>query len=244
MKIAAVDAIAALAREEVSEVAAKAYGSETPVFGPEYLIPSPFDPRLILKIAPAVARAAEATGVALRPIADWDAYLDRLNRFVYRSGLVMKPIFAIARNSEKRVIFSDGEDERVLRAAQVLLEDKVCRPILIGRPSVIETRLQRFGLRIRPAQDFEVVNPEDDPRYRDYVDHYFSKVRPPWREPGYGARSRAHEHDRDRRGVRVARGRRHPDLRPRRTLLAPDPRHPPDHRRGAGCRPLIGPQPT
>ncbi|WP_182085755.1 NADP-dependent malic enzyme [Aureimonas sp. ME7] len=176
MKIAAVDAIAALAREEVSEVAAKAYGSETPVFGPEYLIPSPFDPRLILKIAPAVARAAEATGVALRPIADWDAYLDRLNRFVYRSGLVMKPIFAMARNSQKRVIFSDGEDERVLRAAQVLLEDKVCRPILIGRPSVIQTRLERFGLRIRPGQDFEVVNPEDDPRYRDYVDHYFAKV--------------------------------------------------------------------
>ncbi|WP_062202812.1 NADP-dependent malic enzyme [Aureimonas sp. AU12] len=176
MKIAAVDAIAALAREEVSEVAAKAYGTETPVFGPEYLIPSPFDPRLILKIAPAVARAAEASGVAARPIADWDAYLDRLNRFVFRSGLVMKPIFAIARNSGKRVIFSDGEDERVLRAAQVMLEEKICVPILVGRPSVLQTRLERFGLRIRPGIDFEVVNPEDDPRYRDYVDHYFSKV--------------------------------------------------------------------
>ncbi|MFC0191368.1 NADP-dependent malic enzyme [Aureimonas pseudogalii] len=176
MKIAAVDAIAALAREEVSEVAAKAYGSETPQFGPEYLIPSPFDPRLILKIAPAVARAAEASGVASRPIADWDAYMDRLNRFVFRSGLVMKPIFAIARNSGKRVIFADGEDERVLRAAQVMLEEKICKPILVGRPSVLQTRLERFGLRIRPGVDFEVVNPEDDPRYRDYVDHYFSKV--------------------------------------------------------------------
>ncbi len=176
MKIAAVDAIAALAREEVSEVAAKAYGSETPVFGAEYLIPSPFDPRLILKIAPAVAKAAEASGVASRPIADWDAYIDRLNRFVFRSGLVMKPIFQIARNSGKRVIFADGEDERVLRAAQVMLEEKICQPILVGRPSVIQTRLERFALRIRQGQDFEVVNPEDDPRYRDYVDHYFSKV--------------------------------------------------------------------
>ncbi|WP_019998443.1 NADP-dependent malic enzyme [Aureimonas ureilytica] len=176
MKIATVDAIAALAREEVSEVAAKAYGSETPVFGAEYLIPSPFDPRLILKIAPAVAKAAEESGVAARPIADWDAYIDRLNRFVFRSGLVMKPIFQIARNSGKRVIFADGEDERVLRAAQVMLEEKIGQPILVGRPSVIQTRLERFALRIRQGQDFEVVNPEDDPRYRDYVDHYFSKV--------------------------------------------------------------------
>ncbi|MBC8130896.1 MAG: NADP-dependent malic enzyme [Rhizobiaceae bacterium] len=176
MKIAAVDAIAALAREEVSEVAAKAYGSETPVFGPDYLIPSPFDPRLILKIAPAVARAAEATGVAARPIEDWPAYLDRLNRFVFRTGLIMKPIFQIAKDSAKRVIFSDGEDERVLRAAQVMLEDRIGTPILVGRPAVIASRLERYGLRIRPGTDFEVVNPEDDPRYRDYVDHYFEKV--------------------------------------------------------------------
>ncbi|WP_102959117.1 NADP-dependent malic enzyme [Mangrovicella endophytica] len=176
MKVAAVDAIAALAREEVSEVAAKAYGSETPIFGPDYLIPSPFDPRLILKIAPAVAEAAERTGVATRPITDMDAYVDRLNRFVFRSGLMMKPIFSIARSSGKRVIFSDGEDERVLRAAQVMLEEKLCTPILVGRPSVIATRLERYGLRIRPGTDFEVVNPEDDPRYRDYVDHYFEKV--------------------------------------------------------------------
>ena len=176
MKIAAVDAIAELAREEVSEVAAKAYGTETPIFGPDYLIPSPFDPRLILKIAPAVAKAAEATGVATRPIEDMEAYLERLNRFVFRSGLIMKPIFQTARKTGKRVIFADGEDERVLRAAQVMLEEKICLPILVGRPSVIETRLERFGLRIRPTEDFEVVNPEDDPRYRDYVEHYFSKV--------------------------------------------------------------------
>ncbi|MCJ8521431.1 malate dehydrogenase (oxaloacetate-decarboxylating)(NADP+) [Pseudorhizobium tarimense] len=177
MKMAAVRAIAALAREEVSDVAARAYSGETPVFGPDYLIPSPFDPRLILRIAPAVARAAAETGVAARPIQDFDAYLDELNRFVWRSGFVMKPIFNAAKKAEKnRVIFSEGEDERVLRAAQVLLEEKTARPILIGRPSVIEARLKRFGIRIRPDIDFEVVNPEDDPRYRDYVDDYFALV--------------------------------------------------------------------
>ena len=177
MKMAAVRAIAALAREEVSDVAARAYTGETPVFGPDYLIPSPFDPRLILRIAPAVARAAAETGVAVRPIQDFDAYLDELNRFVWRSGFVMKPIFNAAKKAQKnRVIFSEGEDERVLRAAQVLLEEKTARPILIGRPSVIEARLKRFGIRIRPDIDFEVVNPEDDPRYRDYVDDYFALV--------------------------------------------------------------------
>ena len=177
MKMAAVRAIAGLAREEVSDVAARAYSGETPVFGPDYLIPSPFDPRLILRIAPAVARAAAETGVAARPIQDFDAYLDELNRFVWRSGFIMKPIFAAAKKVEKnRVIFAEGEDERVLRAAQVLLEEKTARPILIGRPSVIEARLKRFGIRIRPNVDFEVVNPEDDPRYRDYVDDYFALV--------------------------------------------------------------------
>ncbi|MGW9232927.1 NADP-dependent malic enzyme [Pseudorhizobium sp. NPDC055634] len=177
MKMAAVKAIAALAREEVSDVAARAYSGETPVFGPDYLIPSPFDPRLILRIAPAVAKAAAETGVATRPIQDFDAYLDQLNRFVWRSGFVMKPIFSAAKNAEKnRVIFAEGEDERVLRAAQVLLEDRTARPILVGRPPVIEARLKRFGIRIRPDVDFEVVNPEDDPRYRDYVDAYVSLV--------------------------------------------------------------------
>jgi malate dehydrogenase (oxaloacetate-decarboxylating)(NADP+) len=177
MKMAAVKAIAALAREEVSDVAARAYSGETPIFGPNYLIPSPFDPRLILRIAPAVAKAAAETGVATRPIQDFEAYLDQLNRFVWRSGFVMKPIFTAAKNAEKnRVIFAEGEDERVLRAAQILLEEKTARPILIGRPSVIEARLQRFGIRIRPNIDFEVVNPEDDPRYRQYVDDYFALV--------------------------------------------------------------------
>jgi len=171
MKAAAVRAIAQLAREEPSDIAARAYSGETPVFGPDYLIPSPFDPRLILRIAPAVAEAAADSGVALRPVEDMDAYLDRLNRFIFRSGLVMKPIFAAAQNATaKRVVYADGEDERVLRAAQVVLEDRIARPILIGRPEVIESRLERFGLKIRPGEDFDLINPENDPRYRDYVD--------------------------------------------------------------------------
>ena len=177
MKMAAVQAIAALAREEVSDVAARAYSGDTPSFGANYLIPSPFDQRLILRIAPAVARAAAESGVATRPIADFDAYLDQLNRFVWRSGFLMKPIFVAARKATRnRVIFAEGEDERVLRAAQVLLEEDIARPILVGRPQIIETRLKRYGLRIRPDTDFEVVNPEGDPRYRDYVDDYFRIV--------------------------------------------------------------------
>jgi malate dehydrogenase (oxaloacetate-decarboxylating)(NADP+) len=171
MKMAAVRAIAALAREEPSDVAARAYSGETPIFGPEFLIPSPFDPRLILRIAPAVAKAACDTGVATRPIADMAAYIDKLNRFVFRSGLVMKPVFSSAKTAiSKRVIYADGEDERVLRAAQVLLEDGIAQPILVGRPHVVEVRLKRYGLRIRPGTDFELINPEDDPRYRHYVD--------------------------------------------------------------------------
>jgi malate dehydrogenase (oxaloacetate-decarboxylating)(NADP+) len=177
MKMAAVKAIAALAREEVNEVAAKAIGGETPIFGPDYLIPSPFDQRLILRIAPAVAKAAELSGIAARPITDYEAYLDQLNRFVFRSGFLMKPIFAAARGAQKkRVIFAEGEDERVLRAAQVLLEEEIAQPILIGRPSIVDARLKRYGLRIRPGTDFELVNPQDDPRYKDYVDDYFALV--------------------------------------------------------------------
>ena len=171
MKLAAVRAIAGLAREEPSDVAARAYSTETPVFGPDFLIPSPFDPRLILRIAPAVAKAACESGVASRPITDWASYLDRLNRFVFRSGLVMKPVFTIAKSaSAKRVVYADGEDERILRAAQVVLEEGIAQPILIGRPHVIEVRLKRYGLRIRPGSDFDLINPEDDPRYRQYVD--------------------------------------------------------------------------
>ena len=151
MKIAAVEAIAALARETPSEVAARAYGGQTAPFGKASLIPSPFDPRLILRIAPAVARAAMESGVARRPIADFDAYAEQLNRFVFRSGFVMKPLFAKARAATKRVIYAEGEDERVLRAAQVVLEERIARPILIGRPDVIEERIKRFGLAIRPG---------------------------------------------------------------------------------------------
>ncbi|CAK01689.1 NADP-dependent malic enzyme [Bartonella tribocorum] len=174
MKMAAVHAIAALAREETSDVVARAYSKEPPNFGPDYLIPSPFDPRLILRIAPAVAKAAMATGVALRPIEDMEAYYDILNRFVFLSGLTMKPVFAAAKTSKrKRVIYANGEDERVLRAAQVVIEEQTATPLLIGRPHVIEARLKRFGLRIRPNIDFELTNPEDDPRFRDYVNLFF-----------------------------------------------------------------------
>lgn len=172
MKMAAVAAIASLAREASSDVAARAYGGETRLFGPDSLIPTPFDPRLILRIAPAVAQAAMETGVATRPIADIEAYRDSLSRFVFRSGFIMKPVFNQARSQPKRVIYAEGEDERVLRAAQVVIEDRIAQPILIGRPAVIEARLKRFGLSIRPGADFELVNPEDDPRYRDYVATY------------------------------------------------------------------------
>ncbi len=174
MKKAAVTAIAALARETPSEVAARAYGGETALFGKTSLIPSPFDPRLMLRIAPAVARAAMESGVARRPIADFSAYSDQLNRFVYRSGFIMRPLFAKARAAEKRVVYAEGEDERVLRAAQVVLEERIAQPVLIGRPDVVKDRIKRFGLTIRPGVDFEIVDPEDDPRYRDYVATYLN----------------------------------------------------------------------
>ena len=169
MKLAAVAAIARLAREAPSDVAAKAYGGEVSTFGAESLIPSPFDPRLILRIAPAVAKAAIASGVARRPITDFKAYEERLSGFVFRSGFIMKPIFEQAKAAPKRVIYSDGEDERVLRAAQIAIEEGFAIPILIGRPNVIETRCARYGLNIRPGKNVEVINPDDDPRYRDYV---------------------------------------------------------------------------
>ncbi len=169
MKQAAVQAIAELAREAPSDIAAKAYGGEARLFGKDQLIPSPFDPRLILRIAPAVAKAAMDSGVATRPIADFDAYQDKLQRFVFKSGFIMRRIYIAARKAPARVIYADGEDERVLRAAQVLIEEKMAKPILIGRPAVIETRLKRYGLSIKPGKDFEITNPEDDPRYREYV---------------------------------------------------------------------------
>jgi malate dehydrogenase (oxaloacetate-decarboxylating)(NADP+) len=173
MKLAAVRAIAKLAHEPGLEVSPSGAPA---VYGPEHIIPNPFDQRLILRIAPAVAKAAMETGVAKRPIADFDAYRDGLNRFVFRSGLVMKPIIDRSRGQGKRVAFADGEDERVLRATQVLLEEQIARPILIGRPAVIESRIERFGLTLKPGKDFEVINPEDDPRYRDYVALFHSLV--------------------------------------------------------------------
>ncbi|WP_137151965.1 NADP-dependent malic enzyme [Devosia sp. FKR38] len=173
MKLAAVRAIAKLAHEPGLEVSPSGAPA---VFGPDHIIPNPFDQRLILRIAPAVARAAMDSGVAKNPITDWTAYLDSLNRFVFRSGLVMKPIIDRAQGQNKRIAFADGEDERVLRATQVLLEESIARPILIGRPSVIEARIERFGLTLKPGRDFEVINPDDDPRYRDYVSLFHSLV--------------------------------------------------------------------
>jgi len=172
MKLAAVEAIAALAREVPSEVAARAYGGETRTFGPGSLIPNPFDPRLILRIAPAVARAAMASGVAARPIADFATYAERLERFVFRSGFVMKPVFANCKSAPMRVVYAEGEDERVLHATQVVVEEGLARPILVGRPAVVEKRLERFGLAIRPGRDFVLINPESDPRYDEFVRTY------------------------------------------------------------------------
>ena len=173
MKAAAAHAIARLAHEPGLE--ASVHG-EPANFGRDYLIPNPFDQRLILRIAPAVAKAAMESGVARRPIADFAGYRDQLNRFVFRSGFVMKPMIEQAQGEGRRIAFADGEDERVLRATQVLLEDGIGRSILIGRPSVIEQRIERFGLTLKTGRDFDVINPEDDPRYRDYVDLFHSLV--------------------------------------------------------------------
>jgi malate dehydrogenase (oxaloacetate-decarboxylating)(NADP+) len=173
MKLAAVRAIADLAMAEQSEIVAHAYGAQDLAFGPEYLIPKPFDPRLIVTIAPAVARAAMDSGVATRPIADFDAYRERLTTFVYHSGLLMKPIFQAAKKAPRRIVYAEGEDERVLRATQVVVDEGLAKPILVGRPAVVERRLARLGLRIRPGADFEITNPEHDPRYRDYWTEYY-----------------------------------------------------------------------
>jgi malate dehydrogenase (oxaloacetate-decarboxylating)(NADP+) len=172
MKLAAVRAIAELAQAEASDVVAMAYGGESAAFGPEYLIPKPFDPRLIVKIAPAVAQAAADSGVASRPVADMAAYREQLNSFVYHSGFVMKPVFAAAKQAPRRVVYCEGEDERVLRAVQAVKDEGLAQPVLIGRPEVIEHRLLRAGLRIRAGVDFEVVNPLSDPRYRDLCNEY------------------------------------------------------------------------
>ena len=173
MELAAVNAIAELARAEQSDIVTAAYGTDGLSFGPDYLIPKPFDPRLIVKIAPAVAKAAMADGVATRPIEDFVVYMDRLQEFVYLSGNFMKPIMALAKSADRRrVVYAEGEDERVLRAIQVVVDEKIAAPILIGRPQVIEKRITQFGLRIRIGVDVELVNPEQDDRYRDYWETY------------------------------------------------------------------------
>jgi malate dehydrogenase (oxaloacetate-decarboxylating)(NADP+) len=174
MKLASVRALADLAMIEQSDIVASAYNlQETLPFGPDYLIPKPFDPRLIVMIAPAVAKAAMESGVATRPIEDFDAYRARLTNFVWHSGLLMKPIFSAAKQAPKRIVFAEGEDERVLRAVQVVVDEKLAQPILVGRPAVLERRIERAGLRIRPNTDFEVINPDQDDRFRDYWTNYY-----------------------------------------------------------------------
>jgi malate dehydrogenase (oxaloacetate-decarboxylating)(NADP+) len=175
MEIAAVNAIAELARQEQSDIVATAYGIQDLSFGPEYLIPKPFDPRLIVKVAPAVAKAAMDSGVAERPIEDMEAYEQHLQQFVYHSGTTMKPIFQLARGVEpekKRIVFAEGEEERVLRAMQIIVDEKLAKPILIGRPAVIEQRIARYGLRLIAGQDYTVVNTDHDERYRDFWQEY------------------------------------------------------------------------
>ncbi|MFN8754522.1 MAG: NADP-dependent malic enzyme [Burkholderiales bacterium] len=173
MKLAAVNAIADLAQAEQSDIVAMAYGESGVSFGKDYLIPRPFDPRLISKIAPAVARAAMDSGVATDPITDWDAYHQRLDQFVYQSGLIMKPVFAKAKQNPKRIVYAEGEEERVLRAVQVVIDEGLANPILIGRPAVLEKRIEKFGLRMRAGVDVEIINPEYDERYREYWQEYY-----------------------------------------------------------------------
>jgi malate dehydrogenase (oxaloacetate-decarboxylating)(NADP+) len=172
MKIAAVRAIADLALAEASDVVAAAYGDQPGGFGPDHLIPKPFDPRLILKIAPAVAKAAMDSGVATRPINDFVVYRDKLNEFVFRSGLVMRPVFVRANQDPRRVVYAEGEEERVLRAVQVVVDDQLARPILIGRREVVARRIERLGLRLRLGQQVDLVDPENDARYTDYWTFY------------------------------------------------------------------------
>jgi len=176
MKLACVREIAALAKEQASDEVAAAYAGQELRFGPDYIIPTPFDVRLILRIAPAVAQAAAESGVATRPIADLDAYRQQLGRFVYQTNMFMRPVFAAAKavHAQKaaRVVYAEGEDERVLRALPVVLEDRLARPILVGRPEVVRMRLERSGLKLQPGRDFELVDPENDPRFRAYWETY------------------------------------------------------------------------
>jgi len=176
MKRATVYAIADLAMAESSEIVAQAYLGESLAFGRDYLIPKPFDPRLILEIAPAVARAAMDSGIARRPIADFEVYRETLERFVYKSGMAMKPVFEKARANPKRVVYAEGEDKRVLRAAQVLIDDGVCRPVLIGRPGVMAALIAELGLRMAPGDDLDIVDPDDNPYFENYWPVYHQRM--------------------------------------------------------------------
>ncbi|MDH4417529.1 MAG: NADP-dependent malic enzyme [Acidovorax sp.] len=180
MKLACVRQIADLAKADISEEVASAYAGKELTFGPDYLIPTPFDSRLILKIAPAVAKAAAESGVATRPIEDMEAYKETLSRFVYQTGMLMRPVINAAKalpDAQKRVAYADGEDERALRAAQMAIDDKIAQPILIGRPAVIAARIAKAGLRMQLGKDVEVCNPEDDPRFRQYWEHHHSLMK-------------------------------------------------------------------
>jgi malate dehydrogenase (oxaloacetate-decarboxylating)(NADP+) len=177
MEIAAVHAIAELAQAEQSDIVASTYNISNLAFGPEYLIPKPFDPRLMIKLAPAIARAAEESGVALRPVEDIPAYVERLQQLVYHSGSFMKPVFQIAKKApahHKRIVFAEGEEERVLRAVQILVDENIARPVLIGRPAVLQQRIEKFGLRIKAETDFQIINPDYDERYRDFWQTYLA----------------------------------------------------------------------
>jgi malate dehydrogenase (oxaloacetate-decarboxylating)(NADP+) len=177
MKLASVRALAELAQAEPSEIVALAYGEPTPAFGPEYLIPRAFDPRLIIMLAPAVAQAAMNSGVATRPIKDFDAYRERLSRIVYQSGTTMEPVFASAKHAPKRLVYAEGEDERVLRAVQAGVDEGIVRPVLIGRADIISARIAKLGLRLKVGENCEVVNIQDDARHRDYATEYYQLMR-------------------------------------------------------------------
>ncbi len=243
MKLATVNAIAALARETPSEVVARASGGVAPLYGKNSLIPSPFDPRLILRIAPAVARAAMESGVAKKPIADFDAYHEKLERTVFRSGFIMKPLMPAAKARPKRVVYADGEDERVLRAVQSVVEEGIAHPILIGRRAVVEKRLTTFGLSLAIDTDFALIDPENDPRYSDYVATLLAVAGRRGINPEHGAHAGAHQQYGDRRaGAQARRGRR-AAVRPwRQVCLAPALRQG-HHRPSARRRRLLGDEP-
>jgi malate dehydrogenase (oxaloacetate-decarboxylating)(NADP+) len=205
MKVACVEAIAKLARGAVSDVAAAAYGGDQMRFGADYLIPKPFDPRLVSEIAPAVAKAAMDTGVARRPIADLEAYRERLSQFVYRSAFVMKPVFDQARANPKRIAFAEGEDQRVLFATKALLDDGLAKVILVGRPAVISQRVRKLGLGFVPGQDCEIINPEDDPRFGEYWRQYHATMERKGVTPD-GARTKVRTNNTVIAALAVARG--------------------------------------